>query len=147
MTDPKRELLEQDDAGWAELRSLVDGLTEEQITRGGYQEGWSVKDLLAHIACWYAEAAVVLEQMRMGTYRGEKLDVDGLNREWHETWRDKELNVVKTELMASRARMLDEWDRLPNVDENAREWFRDSTTGHYEDHLPRLREWVATLRG
>ena len=147
MTDAKRELLEKDDLGWTDLRSLIDGLTPAQLEERGYQEDWSVKDLMAHIGCWFAEAAVMLERMRMGTYAREPIDEDDLNRQWFETWRDKDLPTVKTELMAARARMLEEWDRLPDADEDARRWFYESTAEHYEDHIPRLREWVAELRG
>ena len=145
MTDPKRELLEKDDAGWADFRSLIDGLTPEQFEVAGYNGEWSVKDLMAHVGSWFAEAAIMLEQMRMGTYARERLDVDGLNKEWFETWRDKDMRMVKSELMSARARMLEEWDRLPEVDDEARRWFYESTAEHYDEHVPRLREWVAEL--
>jgi len=146
VTDAKRELLEKDDLGWTELRSLIDGLTPPQLEERGYQEDWSVKDLMAHIGSWFAEAGIMLERMRMGTYVRESLDVDGLNSRWFETWRDKDLPTVKTELMAARARMLEEWDRLADADEEARRWFYESTAEHYDEHIPRLREWVAELR-
>ncbi len=145
MSDRKRELLEKDDRGWAELRSLIDGLSPEQTAEPGYNGNWSVKDLLAHIGSWFAEAAMMLEQMRMGTYTRERIDVDGLNSRWFETWRDKDIRIVRTELMAARARMLEEWDRLPEADDEARRWFYESTAEHYDDHLPRLREWVQKL--
>lgn len=147
MSDPKRELCEKDDEGWAELRSLVDGLTLDQTEQTGYYDDWSVKDLLAHVASWFAETAMMLEQMRMGTYERQRLDVDGLNQQWFETWRDKDLRTVRTELMAARSKMLDEWDRLPEVDGEARRWFSESTAEHYEEHVPRLREWVTKLGG
>jgi hypothetical protein len=104
-----------------------------------------VKDLMAHVGSWFAETATMLEQMRMGTFRDELLDVDGLNQQWFETWRDKDLRTVKAELMAARSRMLEEWDRLPEADPIAQRWFRESTSEHYEEHLPRLREWAAEL--
>jgi hypothetical protein len=145
VTDAKRELLQKDDAGWADFRSLIDGLTPEEIEMAGYNGEWSVKDLMAHVGSWFAEAAVMLEQMRMGTYARERLDVDGLNKEWFETWRDKDMSMVKSELMSARARMLEEWDRLPEVDDEARRWFYESTAEHYDEHVPRLREWVSEL--
>jgi hypothetical protein len=147
VTDLKRELLEQDDKGWASLRSLIDGLSQEQVQENGYYADWSIKDLMAHIGSWFAEAAVMLEQMRMGTYAKEKLDIDRLNETWFETWRDKDMGTVKAELMSARSKMLDEWDRLPEVDSEARRWFYESTAEHYDEHLPRLRDWVAQLRG
>ncbi|MGH2692025.1 MAG: maleylpyruvate isomerase N-terminal domain-containing protein [Actinomycetota bacterium] len=145
MSDAKRDLLEKDDRGWAGFRALIDGLTPEQMDETGYYEDWSVKDLIAHVGSWFAEAAMMLEQMRMGTYSIERLDVDGLNRQWFETWRDKDLSTVKTELMAARARMLEEWDRLRDPDSEACRWFYESTAEHYEEHVPRLRDWAKQL--
>ena len=147
MTDLKRELLEQDDRGWADFRSLIDDLTPEQASEPGYNGDWSVKDLIAHIGSWFAEAATMLEQMRMGTYTKERIDVDGLNETWFETWREQDLHAVKGELMSARSKMLDEWDRLPEVDDEARRWFYESTAEHYEEHLPSLRDWVGKIRG
>lgn len=79
MTDRKRERIEAEDRGWAELRTQVDPLTPANLTRDGYYEGWSVKDLLAHLGCWMAEAATVLEQIHLGTFAGWDGDVDGRN--------------------------------------------------------------------
>ena len=147
MTDRKRELLERDDRAWAEFRSLIDGLTPDQASETGYNGDWSVKDLIAHVGSWFAETAQVFEQMRMGTYTKQRLDVDGLNQEWFETWRDKDLPMVRSELLSARSRMLEEWDRLQEIDNEAERWFRESTTEHYEEHVASLRDWVGKLGG
>jgi Mycothiol maleylpyruvate isomerase N-terminal domain len=146
VTDLKRERLEAEDRGWAELRSLVDPLRPEQLTRDGYYEDWSVKDLLAHLGCWMAEAALILEQIRLGTFDDAPVDVDGLNARWYETWRDQDLRTVWAELHSARARALEEWDRLPEVTDKADEWFRESGEDHYAEHLPRLRSWIEEMR-
>lgn len=146
MTDLKRERLEAEDRGWAELRSLVDPQTPEQLSRDGYYEDWSVKDLLAHLGCWMAEAARILEQIRMDTFVDAPVDVDGLNARWYETWRDQDLRTVWAELHSARARALEEWDRLPEVTDKADEWFRESGEDHYAEHLPRLRSWIEEMR-
>jgi hypothetical protein len=147
VTDRKRERLEAEDRGWVELRSLVDRLTPEWMARDGYYEDWSVKDLLAHLGCWMAEAAQVLEQIRMGTFDDAPVDGDGLNATWYETWRDQDLRTVWVELHAARARMLEGLDRLPEVTDKGDEWFRESGEDHYAEHLPRLRQWVTELTG
>lgn len=146
MTDRKGELVLEDDRGWAGLRAMVDPLTAEQLTRDGYYPDWSIKDLLAHIGCWMAEAATMLEQIRMGTYESGGLIVDAVNRRWYEQWRDADLRLVWTELYSGRARMLEEWNLLPELTPAAEEWFGDCA-GHYDEHLPRLREWVEELSG
>jgi hypothetical protein len=144
MTDRKRELVQEDDRGWAQLRALADPLGAKQLTRDGYYSDWSIKDLLAHMGCWMAEAATRLEQIRMGTYRRDGRDIDAINRRWYEEWREADLRLVWSELYSGRARMLEEWDRLPEVTAAAEEWF-DDCAGHYDEHLPRLREWVEEL--
>ena len=46
----KRELQAAEDAGWLELNDLIESLSPAQMEEPGYfPEGWSVKDLMAHI--------------------------------------------------------------------------------------------------
>jgi hypothetical protein len=148
MVDRKTDLMRREDAAWAELHGLLEALTPEQMDLDGYYPDWSVKDLMAHYGDWMAEAATMLERIRLGTYTGSDGDTDALNREWYEAWRDADLRTVTAHLHASRARMLEEWGLLPpnRLDTEAEEWFLDSSAGHNEDHLPRLREWIEELR-
>jgi hypothetical protein len=148
MADRKADLMRREDAAWTELHGLLDALTPEQMDLDGYYPDWSVKDLMAHYGDWMAEAATMLERKRLGTYTGWDGDTDGLNREWYEAWRDADLRTVTAHLHASRARMLEEWGLLPPdlLDGEAEEWFLDSSAGHNEDHIPRLREWIEELR-
>jgi hypothetical protein len=143
----KRELREAEEAAWIELTELIRDLTPEQLAEPGYQEdGWSIKDLLAHLACWMAEAQCALERIRMGTYVDEDLDVDELNRMFYEVNRDQPLSVVKAELYSARNQMLLEWNALSEVTPDAEEWFLESGARHFGEHLPRLRAWVEELR-
>jgi hypothetical protein len=142
-----RELLVAEDAGWNELHSLMDMLTPEQAERPGYYtEGWSAKDLLAHIGSWLAEAGVILEQISVGTHRPEEIDVDALNRQFLEAMKDMPLDVVKAQAWSARTRMLQAWQSLPELSPEAAYWIRKSGAEHYGQHLPRFREWVAELR-
>jgi hypothetical protein len=147
MTDRKRGRIEAEDRGWADLRGMVDPLSPLQITTDGYYEDWSVKDLLAHLGCWMAQAAIMLERIRLETFDGWDPDADALNATWYEVWRDQELRAVWAELHSARARMLQEWDALPTVTDLADEWFRESGEEHYAEHVPRLGEWVRELAG
>jgi Mycothiol maleylpyruvate isomerase N-terminal domain len=147
MTTTKRQLAVAEDAGWVEVEALVQSLTPAQMEEPGYlKEGWSVKDLVAHLGSWMAEAGQVLQQVRVGTYRSRWTDVDAKNRDFYEAFKDVPLPVVRAELWSSRNRMLQEWNNLPEISPGAEEWFRESGPAHYEEHLPRLREWVGELR-
>jgi hypothetical protein len=144
MSDPKQELIRDEDEGWAELHSLLDQLGHEGMGRPGLTEDWCVKDMVGHLACWWAEAASRLERMRMGTYEPEKLDIDAMNRRFYESMSDVDAHTVLAEIHASRNRALEELGALHEVTPEAREWFFESGPQHYRDHLPDLRRFVET---
>lgn len=143
----KRELARAEDAGWSEMMELIESLSPAEIELPGYyREGWSVKDLMAHVGSWQAEAGQILQQIRWGTFRGRPVDVDAMNEQFYEVNKDLPLPVVRAEAWSARTRMLTEWNDLPEVTPEAEEWFRESGPEHYEEHLPRLRDWVKELR-
>lgn len=147
MTVNRHELTAAEEAAWGEFMAVVSSFAPEQLEEPGYSdEGWSVKDLIAHIGAWHAEATHVFERVRHGTHRPQSWDVDALNRQFHEENRNLPASVVKAECAASRNRMLVEWNRLPEATPDAEEWFRESGPEHYAEHLPRLREWAAALQ-
>lgn len=143
----KADLCRSEDAGWNELWALVESLNPADVERVGFTEEWSVKDVMAHIGGWAAETVQILEQIRNGTFRAFPYDVDELNARWVEANRDQPVSVVKAEMAASRNRMLEEFGRLTEITPKAEEWFYESGPAHYEEHLPRLREWVQQVSG
>ena len=134
--------------GWAELRELLASLPPEQRAAPGYfAEGWSAKDLLAHVASWLAEAVQVLEQVRAGTFDGRDLDVDARNAVFLEANREVPFALVEVEAEAARHRLLQEVNGLREVGPDAEDWLRKSGPEHYAEHLPRLRAWVREVTG
>jgi hypothetical protein len=142
----KREMLASVDAGWNEFLGLVESLTADQMVEPGYYpEGWSVKDLLGHIGGWQAETVQTLEQIRMGTYTRQRVDVEAFNELIYEANKDLPLPVVRAECWSARNRMLEEWGLLPEVTPEAEEWFVESGPNHYAEHNGRLHRWVDEL--
>jgi hypothetical protein len=141
------ELLSSEEAGWTELRSLLGSLTPEQFAIPGYfEEGWSAKDLLAHIGSWLAEAGVLLEQIRAGSYRRDEVNVDELNARFLEAMKDVPLPTVRAQAAAARTQMRHALAQLPEVTPPALFWVRKAGAEHYQEHLPQLREWLATMK-
>jgi Mycothiol maleylpyruvate isomerase N-terminal domain len=131
---------------WAELHRLVDSLPEDAVEEPGYfVEGWSAKDLIAHIGSWLAEAGVVLERIRFGTYRPEEIDIDAMNAEFYAAMHDVPFDVVRAQGVAARTRMLRAWGSLDESSDEADRWIAKAGPEHYAEHLPRLREWVEEL--
>ncbi|HEX9694339.1 MAG TPA: maleylpyruvate isomerase N-terminal domain-containing protein [Actinomycetota bacterium] len=144
----REDLLRSEDRGWTELRSLLDTLSRQQVLEPGLTpEGWSVKDLLWHLGAWWAKAGVMLERIRVGTYDGggHGSSVDELNARFLEEGRRLDLATVTAELYAARNHALVEFAALPEVTPEAEEWFRESGSEHYDEHMGDLRVWVGKL--
>lgn len=136
----KEALFRAEEEAWTELHELVHAVDLEAAGRP-YSEDWTVKDLLAHIACWQAQAAATLCQIREGTFAGWDEDDDTVNARYLAATRDLALDDVLAQLHAARNRMLEELDLLPDdkVPGEAADWFRGSAHEHYADHVPTLR--------
>src|SRR5260370_20474087 len=52
----KQRLLGRLDKAWAALKESYAGLSEARLTEPGVPGDWSVKDVLAHVTTWEAEA-------------------------------------------------------------------------------------------
>jgi Mycothiol maleylpyruvate isomerase N-terminal domain len=144
---PDVDLLAEEDRLWGELHELVDSLPTDKVAEPGYfDEGWSGKDLLAHIGSWLAEAGVVLERIRFHTYRPEEIDIDDMNKRFYDSMRDVGFPDVRAQAVTARTRMLRAWRSLPDTSPEADEWISKSGPEHYAEHLPRLREWIDQLQ-
>jgi mycothiol maleylpyruvate isomerase-like protein len=148
----REELLRQEAEGWQRIDGLVDHLTPEQIERPGYtDEGWSVKDVMWHVAAWSQDTARVLREMEVGTWDGEDPSeaqgcTDGVNREWFARSRMMELEEVRSAWHTARGRLLEAFGALGAVTPDADEWFEETGPAHYAEHLPDLQAWVERLR-
>jgi hypothetical protein len=65
----KEELLRIEPERWVAFSELVDRVPADRSEEPTLDpDGWSLKDLLWHMASWDGEAARALEQVRLGTY-------------------------------------------------------------------------------
>jgi Mycothiol maleylpyruvate isomerase N-terminal domain len=138
--------LQAEKEGWEELDGLAESLTPEQAETPGYLPAWSVKDFLAHLAGWLAEAGQTLEQIKSGTFTDSDVDVDSRNETFVDANRNQPLSLVAFELRATRRRLLHHLHGLTEIPPAAEASLRKAGPQHYAEHLPRLREWVAELR-
>jgi hypothetical protein len=56
--------------------------------------------------------------------------------------RDVSFTDIRSQGIAARNRMLRAWRSLPESSAEADRWISKAGPEHYEEHLPRLREWV-----
>jgi hypothetical protein len=146
---PYAGALEAERAGWYELAALVRTLTPEECLEPGYYRDpdWTVRDAVAHLGTWLAQAATQLERMRAGTYEGHDVDIDALNAAFLASMQGQPWDVAWVQANAGRSRMVQVWAELREPDDEAAWWIRKSGSDHYAEHVPRLRDWVADLVG
>jgi len=145
---PYRAELDLERERWTEIVALCRSLSPDERLRPGYfrDPDWTVKDLVAHLGTWMAEAEVQLLRIEAGTYVEEPLDIDGLNAQFLAAMRPQDWSTVWAQAFSARAQMLTVWGRLGERTEAADRWVRKSGAEHDGEHLPRLREWVVELR-
>ena len=146
---PYASEIEAERGGWYEFAELIRRLTPEECLVPGYyvDPAWTVRDMVAHLGTWLAEAGVQFERMVGGTYEGHDVDIDGLNAEFLAAMDGQPWTVAWVQVNAGRSQLLGDWVRLGAPSEEAAWWIRKSGCDHYEEHLDRLREWVAELVG
>ena len=144
---PFADAVEAERVGWYAVVDLVRGVTPEECLVAGYytDPDWSIRDLVAHLGTWLAEAAVQFQRMNAGTYEGHDVDIEAMNAEFLAAMAGQPWTVAWTQAHAGRTRMLEEWYALTEPSEEAAWWIRKSGPEHYGEHLDRLREWVDDL--
>lgn len=141
--------LEAEARGWYDFTRLVRALSlEERLVPGYYRDpDWTVRDLAAHLGTWLAEAQIQFERMLANTYHGHAdVDIDALNANLLDAMRDQPWEVAWIQANAARTQMLEVWLRLSERTEETEWWIAKAGALHYNEHLPRLHEWVAELQ-
>ena len=141
--------IEAERLGWYEIAGLVRSLTRDECLEPGYYRDpdWSVRDVVGHVGTWLAEAQVQLQRISVGTYEGHDIDIDALNARFLDALADQPWEVAWLQATAGRSRMIEEWYRLSEPNDEAAWWIRKAGGDHYDEHVPRLREWVGELVG
>jgi hypothetical protein len=135
--------LDAERRGWYEIVEIVRSLTPDECLVPGYQRDpdWTVRDVVAHLGTWLAEAQSQFERMSAGTYEGHDIDIDGLNAELLRAMVGQPWEVAWVQANAARTRMITEWRLLREASDEAAWWIRKAGAEHYHEHDPRLRAW------
>jgi Mycothiol maleylpyruvate isomerase N-terminal domain len=144
---PYAQEIDDERRGWYEISALVRTLRAAEFFEPGYQRDpdWTVRDVVAHLGTWLAEAEIQFERIGAGTYEGHEVDIDGLNAVFLAAMADQPWEVAWVQANAGRSRMVTEWHALREPSDEAAWWIRKSGVDHYAEHLDRLRAWVAEL--
>ena len=109
--------------------------------------GWSIKDILAHIAAWEWRCAGMLELAHETNmpFRGNP-DVDALNHEFFQDRHDLSWEEVETDFREAHEALLTAIRALPPErlnDAIIQKTIAEETWEHYEEHLVDLRSVIS----
>ena len=135
----------------------MEGLKEAQMLEPGVVEGWSVKDLLGHMAFWAQEAAKNSELAKAGRERqirrpGNPKATDRWNAREQRRRAGRSLAEVRREAEEAHRRALLALADLPeeklelNLDGGTfLELYAVDTYDHYREHIDHILAWRKRL--
>ena len=147
MQRPYAAEIEAERTHWYELAAMVRRLEPDECVVPGYYSDpdWTVRDAIAHLGTWLAEAQTQFERIRAGTYEGHDIDIDAMNAALLAGMQGQSWDVAWVQANAARTRMVQTWEELAEPDDEAAWWIRKSAVDHYHEHAGRLHEWVDEL--
>jgi hypothetical protein len=135
----------------------IEGLSDENMLLPGVVDGWSVKDVLAHLSRWEAELIKQLWQLRQGqrptTVHFSGQSDDEINARWHSESRNRELGRVLEDFHGVRTQTIRRVEEFSEKDLNEAGRYRwleknslwkvvaESTFEHEAEHEAAIRAW------
>jgi hypothetical protein len=147
-SDQMQRLLNRLDAAWTALSDSYAGLADSQLVEPGVVDDWSVKDILAHVTTWEAEALEHLPLIIAGgtpaRYAAQG-GIDAFNARATEDGRRLSLAEVLRRRDEIHARLVDFIRSQPEGTfggrTRARRRLRLDTYGHYPEHTDAILAW------
>lgn len=94
--------------GRTRLLQAIEGLSRRELTELQIYEGWTIKDVLAHVIGWDQRVLRTLPLMLQNrASEVASVEVDDFNRESIQSWRDKSLAEVLSEVQSTHQRILE----------------------------------------
>jgi uncharacterized protein (TIGR03083 family) len=141
------------------LLEAIDGLSDDQMTEPSLAGGWSVKDVLHHLAMWEAEMVKLLWQAAQGarptTIHFAHADVDKVNAAWHAAGKDRPLELVMTDFSGARKQTARRVEGFQDEDLNDPKrypwlkgiplwkWIAEDSFNHDAEHTEQIKAWRA----
>jgi hypothetical protein len=113
----RSQLLKKVEVAWQDLLASYDGLADDDMTEPGVTEAWSVKDIIAHVACWEEEALKQLPHILAGRvptkYSVEYGGIDAFNAQKTDQGRKLTLSEVLQHRDETHQRLLNYLKSIP----------------------------------
>jgi hypothetical protein len=159
----KASILNELSTMYATLEEILIPLDKTQMTIEGVIPGWSIKDLLAHIASWHhrllawLHAAIRNEEPTISGPNSVE-EMDALNAQFYQENKSRTLADVLADFRATHQQIMDIIQAMPEEDlinpdrftwaEGEPLWqvIAGDTYDHYQEHLHQIQEWLVQSR-
>jgi hypothetical protein len=138
------------DAAWTAFTASYAGLPSPRLEEPGVVGDWSVRDLVAHVTIWEAEALKHLPTIMAGGRPPRYVSfggIDAFNAHMIQSKRGLSLSDVQRQADETHRQLIAFIQRAPedqfNRETRARRRLRLDTYGHYPEHTAAIREWRA----
>ena len=139
------QLLARIETPWRAFNEALDGVTDAAMLEKGVVEGWSLKDVIAHVATWDGEALkalpLLMQSKRPPRYGG----VDNFNARQYDANARLSLPQARQALAETHQRLLALIDSVPESwfesETRFRHRLRLDTWAHYPEHTQAVLAW------
>jgi hypothetical protein len=139
--DTKQDHCAREAEGWTRFSAAVHRIPPDRWAEPGVLPDWTVNEMLWHVAGWMDDCSDDLDAIAAGTFvDSNETDeqTDQRNASFAAAARGMDADAVWAGLLAARERVLDRWNALPEVTQDAVDSFTGETYEHYPEHLPEL---------
>ena len=158
--ETKAELLTVTEASYQRLRDELAGLTDDEMREPHPPDGWSIKDVLAHISGWERMFTGWMDALLRGESpdRPDSIDqawLDATNTRLYEESRDRSPEEVRIDAAEWHAAIMALIERMSEADlfdprrfpytggDPVAPWVRGNADEHYDEHRAQIAAWKA----
>src|SRR6266480_394187 len=155
----KTSILDEMSTSYAALEEILASLDKTQYSTEGVIPGWSIKDMLAHIASWHHRLlawldAAVRNQEPTISGPDNVEEMNALNAQFYQENKSRPLDEVLADFLTTHQQIMDIVQAMPEEDLMSPHRFAWSqgkplwhliagdTFEHYEEHLAQIQEWL-----
>jgi hypothetical protein len=151
----KAQELEKMQAGYNAFEALLAPLIETQMTAPDVNDGWSVKDNLAHLSAWHKRVIQLLNATMQGIPLPDPtpdMTTDEVNAQFYQENRGRSLQDVHAEFRVTYQQVCDAVQAISTEDLNKPlDWLDGRSVGeyipvntyeHYQEHTDIIEAWL-----
>ena len=146
----KDQIIAKLESRWADFKKSFEGLNEDEMIKPGPAGGWSIKDILAHVATWEEEAfknlPLIVEDKRLPRYNDLYGGINAFNTIMAEENHRLPLDEVIRWLEDTHRRLLDYLRGIPEEQFGSKTRFRRRLAADTYNHYPEHTDSILALR-